>query len=285
MDFAKERIQFAKDNMKGLEDKVTQDGEGYQRVRKSFLLLLGDVSQSTVLASQYIGGVYTSRDHKGDNKAHAPMAPINVEKQMQALELLKTEVLAEDALKLPPELLRMLAPDHFYDSYDGDYYVPVRQIVSRIQTTVIDMVLDDDTLTSVQEIELQAKEGEKVLQLPDLFTALSDAILNEFDGKKAGNLKISGNRRDLQRAYIERLIDLKMGRTSSSYLLSGFPSRAPADAKNLARMELSKVLGNLNKVKAKVNADSKISDGYSRAHINSLVESIKLALEAKVITN
>jgi hypothetical protein len=291
LDFAFERINYARDTMLELDKRVVADGEGYQRVRKAFMLLMSDISQSSNLAANYIGGEYTARDHKGDDKSRLPMTPIPLEKQQQALDLLSREILSENAFPVSPELLRLMAPNHFYDADNGTYYLAFKDMVTKIQVSTMSRLLSDSTLKTVQEIELHAKPDEKVLELPLIFQTVNKAIFSELDKKPEANAtrKISSTRRALQRAYVNRLVDLVLGRTSSSMFINGMslsssqPSTAPGDARSLARRQLKLIKKQMAPNVANADDDTHGWDEYSIAHLQELYQVIEHALDAEIV--
>ena len=99
-----------------LQDRVVAKGEGWQRARDGLLRAVGRVGPAPPCSRpNYVGGEYTCRDHRGDANARPPMKPIEIAKQREAIRLLQDEILSAKAFQFKPELLRYLAPDHWYD--------------------------------------------------------------------------------------------------------------------------------------------------------------------------
>src|SRR5262249_33662008 len=87
MKFAMDRMLLAEELMKTLATKVVDKGEGYQRVRQAFDLLLGQYGNGAFLISQFVGAEYVHRDHHGDPSGRDPFVPVKAEKQGKAREL------------------------------------------------------------------------------------------------------------------------------------------------------------------------------------------------------
>ena len=284
LDYADQRIKLMKQSINGLTDRVVEDGEGYQRVRSAFNMLMGEVSQATNLTTQYIGGEYTARDHKGDPNARPPMQPIPLEKQQQALKLLHDEIFSDKAFRFPPELLRNLAPEHFRDgNRTSNYHYPVYQQVLSIQKMALSSLLDAENLQRILDIELQATKGQKVLTLPQLFDSLTNSIWSEvpLDATKQAKISISTIRRNLQRAHMQKLTAIVLGPQSGSgslmQLLGDGSGTAPADARSLARLHLK----NLNTRLAAAIASKKVTmDAYTNAHLQEIQQQIEKVLGA-----
>ena len=99
--FAKGRAELIGGLWKGLAERMTEDGEGYQRACSAFNVLLSNHGRAMHFASRYVGGLYVHRDHKGDKDARPPVVVVEPERQREALALLEAEVLGEKAYAIP----------------------------------------------------------------------------------------------------------------------------------------------------------------------------------------
>ena len=113
MKFGEDRIQLASELLKGMADRVVEKGEGYQRARTAFDMLLGQYANGTYLVSAYIGGVHMNRDHRNDPDGRDPFVPAKSDKQREALKFLQEHVLSDKTFQFSPELLRKLASDRW----------------------------------------------------------------------------------------------------------------------------------------------------------------------------
>jgi hypothetical protein len=298
LEFAESRVKLVRASLDQLQDRVVEKGEGWQRARSAFSVLLGELSRATVLATQYVGGEYTARDHRGDPNGRPPMKPIEIAKQREALRLLKDEILSAKAFQFKPELLRHLAPEHWFDERaglfgSGGYQYPLLSRAAGIQRIVLSRLLDPQTLRALQEIELHAEPGQETLELPEVFNALTDSIWSELpDGAepaKGQAITISALRRTLQREHVTRLARLVLGPkplSGSSFIELIFDgdlyTPAPADARALARRHLRQIDARIAKItEAK---DPKI-DAMSLAHLKELHEKILKVFSATLELN
>lgn len=294
LEYAGQRIRLVRAALEDLQNRVVAEGEGWQRARSAFSLLLGELSSATYLAAQYVGGEYTARDHRGDPDSRPPMKPIELAKQREAIKLLEREILSAKAFQFASELLRHLAPDHWRDDYylffgPSDYHYPVYQRVLSIQRIVLSRFLDSDVLAALQEFELHADKGEQVLRMPEVFDALTDSIWSELpaDGGKKGKLEISTIRRNLQREHVRRLSRMVLGSRPSpvsfEYLLFfDYDRPAPPDARSLARHHLRSIDGRIEKALSNKNLQI---DAYSRAHVEEIHDQIAKVLQASLEVN
>ena len=256
LEFAKDRIKLVHASLDDLQNRVVAKGEGWQRARTAFAVLIGEMARSTWLSLNYVTGEYTSRDHRNDANARPPMKPIEIAKQREALRLIQDEILSDKAFQFKPELLRSLAPEHWRDQsswfFFQPYHYPVLEYVMMIQRMALSNLMDPDTLRTLQEVSLQADPGQETLTIAEVFRALSDSIWTELpaseaDLKKDQKLTISILRRNLQREHVTRLSEMVVGPRNNSLmdliilLFYGYNRPVPPDARSLARQQLHQI--------------------------------------------
>jgi hypothetical protein len=93
----------------GLVERSVKDGEDYTKARKAFNVILGEYGQAMQFAARYVGGLYTSRSHKGDKDGKPPFTVVDAKKQRDALALLEQQVLSDKPFAFPPQLYNQLA--------------------------------------------------------------------------------------------------------------------------------------------------------------------------------
>ena len=125
LDYAKNRIKLVHASLDDLQNRVVAKGEGWQRAREAFSMLLGELSQASMLSLGYVSGEYTSRDHRAEKAQQPPMKPIDIAKQREAIRLLQDEILSDKAFQFKPELLRHLAPEHWRDRDFWFFFEPL----------------------------------------------------------------------------------------------------------------------------------------------------------------
>lgn len=263
-------IELVQSLLPGIAEKVTAKGEGYQKVRRAFSMLLSTYLRASNRALGYIGGAYTTRSHKGDPDAKAPFTMVEAARQREALDYLMQNLFSDAAYQFPPELLNMLAPNRFshWGTTEGtrlDY--PLHEVILRYQTSALASLLSSNRLERVQDAEKRYPKDAEPFTMSELFRRLSDGIWKEIDGP-AGKLTVSSFRRNLQREHIKLLSRMR--------LESGW---SPEDARSLASMHL-------RELEAKVGARVKdAGDDYTRAHLIETQDRIKRAIEASYSIN
>jgi hypothetical protein len=281
MKFAQDRILLAEELLKSLSDRAVDTGEGYQRTRLAFGILLGQYGNGGHLVSNYIGGEYMHRDHRGDPNGRDPFVPVKGDKQREALKFLQEHILSDKSFQFSPQLLRRLAADRWshWGNERGvmqpvDY--PVYDRVLNIQRVALGQLLDSSVLSRVQNNALKADKDDNPLTVAEIFRSLTDGIWNDSPGEKDGKKTMASSiaRRNLQREYIKDLSGIVLGERGRGTM--------PPDARSLARMHLR----DLGKRVDKLLTDKDMSmDDTTRAHLEECQERIAKSLSASMQAN
>ncbi|MFM8577516.1 MAG: zinc-dependent metalloprotease [Planctomycetaceae bacterium] len=276
LEFARSRADLVAQVMPVLVDRMAAQGEGYQRVRQAFGVLLSAHGQAMSIASRLIGGLYTSRSHKGDAAAPAPFTVVPAATQRDALALLEKRMFAAEPFSFPPDLTNRLVATQWLHwgsrSVDREDY-PLHEVVLMWQENVLSRLLDPLTLARVQDGELKVSQDAEAFTVAELFSRLSRAILSELETIGPGEHTprkpaISSLRRGLQRVYTARLGSLAIGAT-----------QAPSDAESIAAEELRGVDARIGALLARGDVTL---DSYSRAHLVDMQSRIRKVLDARL---
>ncbi len=292
--FAQDRVRLAQEIANGLAERVVENGEGYQRARQAFSLMLRQYGNAATLSAQYVAGEHINRDHRGDANARDPMVPVKGAKQREALKFLSEQILTDKPFTFSPELLRKLAPDRWLHwgnemaLMSGVDY-PLNERVLRIHATALDQLLSPAVLNRMQNLASKADKDDQPLQVAEVFRCLTDCVFADLplSSDKAGAAKSTIIRRNLQREYLQRLTDLVVGSKSSGggivlmggMIIIGGGGDAPPDAKSLSRMHLREIS---KRIDLALNDRKSPLDDTTRAHLEETKERIAKALNASM---
>ncbi|HTU93902.1 MAG TPA: zinc-dependent metalloprotease, partial [Gemmataceae bacterium] len=295
MKFAQERILLAEELLKGLEDRVVDKGEGYQRARLAFNVLLGQYGNGAYLTANFIGGEYMHRDHRADPGARDPFVPVQADKQREALKFLQEHVLSEKHFRFSPRLLRHLAADrwmHWGNEWNtfGSVDFPLHQRILSIQRIVLQQVFDPSVLSRIQNNAMKADKDEKPLVIAEVFRSVTDGIWNNGadadNNSKESKHHVSSSviRRNLQREHLKNLFTLVLGeRPRNEYFFYVFffgnRSTVPPDARSLARMHLRDIR---KQIEETLTSKRMEVDDTTRAHLEECRERIAKVLNASM---
>jgi hypothetical protein len=299
-DFGKEPLEFARRQTKNsaemwskVVERAVGDGDGYQRARQAFGMLLSEYWRTLAFVARYPGGIYVNRDHKGDANGRPPFKPVEAAKQREAMKLLSESAFNLPALP-PPDVLNALAATRW--SHWGmreprrlDY--PVHAQIEQMQANVLSQLLSTSTLARLHDSELKVAADADAYTLAEHLRSIVESIFTEWrEAPKPGEYNnrkpyISSIRRNLQRTTLKRLaglVNAASGGNSLAALLSGGTGGIPEDARTIVRMHLTELE---KQITALLAAQDVKLDDYSRAHLLDSQERIHKLLTAQVTTD
>lgn len=275
LEYARTRAQLVAELIPGLVDRMVKDGDDYTQARRALGVLLSQQGQSMMFAARQIGGLQTSRSHKGDKDAKPPFAAIDPKLQRDALALLEQSVLSDKPFQFPPDLLNRLAIsnwNHWGVTAPSRKDYSVHDVVLQWQDMVLGQLLSGTTLNRLHDAELRVAADQDALTTAELIERITKAVYAEVDTVKEGDFSnrkpaISSLRRNLQRSYLRRLSNLALGKTN-----------APDDCQTVAYAELGSLGARIDQMlKSNVKLDS-----YSRAHLQETTSRIQKVLDARI---
>ena len=274
--YAKSRLKLMQRLRKNLEERAVSKGEGYNRLRRAFLMQLYEAYGSATTAARYIGGEHMHRDHRGDPNARAPLVPVDTGMQREALRFICEEILSGKYFDFDPDLLRKLGPDFWADDYlalfFGGYEFPILDEVLRIQTATLLGVTGPDRLNRVMDARHKVAAGTDLLAAPEIFDALQEAIfgnLQEVTKRHSSNQMPALNdmQRNLQREYVTHLI----------YILLKGEGWYSASIQTLVRHYVSQLANDIGDSRRTAIAEL---DTFTRAHLEECEARLRSALKA-----
>jgi hypothetical protein len=273
--YAKSQAKLVAESLPNIVDGLTEKGEGYQKARRAFNVLIARQGEAMFFVSEVVGGMYVNRSHKGDDNAPAPFEVISAEKQHEALGLLEEQMFGDTPFNFPPELYSHLAAshwDHWGVTPIERVDFPAHEFILMWQDRILSKLMSSLTLARIHDTELKVPDDKEALTTAELIQRLTKSIFAETESVKSGEFTdrkpaISSLRRDLQRSYLRRLSRLALGQTS-----------APEDCQTIAYADLAALK---KRIDALLDRDMKL-DSYSRAHLEESSARIAKVVDAKM---
>jgi hypothetical protein len=201
------------------EKRLLAPGTGYQTLRNAMSTLIWQYGRAVGFGLRYIGGQQVSRAHYNDPGAPPPLKPVPASQQREALAYLNEKVFGPEAFQVPPSMLNnMLANRNWsweHNLYQGRIDYPYHTIVLGMQRGVLDRLMQPHRMARLREAENRQANA---LTVAELYNELTGAIWGEFGvGTSSAPARQSpdktleatagpGTRRELQRAYVDNLI-------------------------------------------------------------------------------
>ena len=232
-----------------LIDWIANDGEDFSDLEELYGQVLVQWSRYMGHVAPYIGGVYET--DKTFDQGGAVYEPVEAYRQREAMEFLAEYAFSDPTWALNSDILSKINQADFVDSYRGR------------QVSVLNSVLDASRLARLIEYEIRGEDTYSPFEFMD---DLRSTIWSEL----RNNSEISVYRRNLQRAYVERMESLM------TEDLSGIPAQfrqfmgitnvnvSQSDIRPIVREQLE-ILHNDVKRSA-----SRVSDRSTRIHLNDL---------------
>ncbi len=285
-DFGKDPIAYAENEIRlvnklrtGILDKFVKDGDSWAKARRGYQLTLSTQMRAVTMMANWVGGAFVHRDKKGDANGRAPVEVVPAATQRAALEFVVAHAFKDEAFGLTPELLAHMTVDKWWD--DGNVMEeatwPVHDKILGIQASVLTGLMNPGTLELVYDNEFRVPADQDALTLPELLERLHAAVFGanaaevpaeaEFTARKP---MLSSLQRNLQKEYLDRLIDL-VGPDS------GFTA-AYKPITDLASAQLAQIKGEVEQLAGREKIDA-----YTRAHAQECASKIQKALDAQYV--
>jgi len=280
LDYANNQIRIAKHNRDRIIEKLVKEGDSWSKVRRAYEMTLGLQMRAVSTMGNWLGGAFIYRDKKGDKNARLPIEVVSAKKQRDALKFVIENTFRDEAFGLTEDLLVRMTLDKWLDDWASaldDSTWPIHDRIMGIQATILANLMYPTTLRRIYDNEFLVPADEDALTLAELLDTVTDEIwseLNQESGKKYTARKpfVSSLRRNLQREYLELVIDL----TRSDYM--GTSAYKPIA--NLVTDKLRQIKDNIDN---RLNNDSDNLDPYTKAHLKDASLQIEKALEAQYI--
>jgi hypothetical protein len=267
--FVDEQFRIDDDVASRLMRRYPGDARSFQDLRSGLVTVLNNQLNNAELASKFVGGIYTSRAHRGQTRAPLPFESIPRAQQRRAFDLIDRWVLSSRAFRFSPQLLNAAAPTR-YGVHWGAYGVrrsdfPIREVIAEIQDDVIAEMFSPVNLGRVADQELKVGTPGDTMTLADLFRWTNAAVYDDL-----GRPAIAAPHRELQR----RFADLQMAITA---LPSVYADQLdlPRETQALARYSLIRLAARLD------GALGAARDDATRAHLIDLRVRVRGLLDAR----
>ena len=241
----------------------------YYQERQTFETMLIGYENAAMLAAKYVGGVYTSRDHRGQSGAAVPFVAVPRDASRRAFDLLADHVFSRRALRFSPSLLNDLGADHYLhrgvDSVERPDF-PIAEVVAAMQDDVMYRLFSPDVMSRLADQQYKVDGSRRTMSLDDLFDWMQAAVWDDPPGAAAGP---DAAHRALQRRYTNLLIAFSL---APSFIVEaiGYPS----DTAALSRYELRRIA---ERVEVELRAPQ--LDTATRAHLEDVQSRVRHALE------
>ncbi|HEY2825388.1 MAG TPA: zinc-dependent metalloprotease, partial [Gemmatimonadales bacterium] len=266
--WARQRTALVKSLIPKLPTSALADNSPAADLTGALGNMLNQYAQAVGYAVKYVGGQYVYRDHKGDPNGRPPFVNVPRAKQKEALDFLTGAAFSDTSFSIPAGVLTQLGTNRWAHwgsntTFNGRTDYPLHEQILGVQTGLLARLTSPFLFARIRDAETKFGAA-NVLTIPELVQQLTQATWSEVLGATGKN--IDASRRDLQRAYLDRMSDI----------VATPPAGMPADARSVVRYRLMDLRTRIN---AKLAAPATL-DGYTVAHLTDAKARIDHALEA-----
>ena len=223
LEWARTRVELVDQRLDNVLKWAVKEGESWYYLRQSFVRLLFEKTLVLDYVGRYIGGQYTSRDHRGDPNARPPFRLVEPDRQREALAFIEQNLFQDSFFSFPPELLNHLTTPRWahagaYVDYTVDF--PIHEFISFMQWWNLFDRLHPGVLRRVHDAELKAT-GETKFTVAEYLQRMQMACWSDVSQDRArqgawteATPFLSSIRRSLQREYlylVEPLVRVQPG--------------------------------------------------------------------------
>lgn len=260
------RAQLVAEMWTRIPQHVATDNGRYAELTDAFGSLLGQYGRALTTGVKYIGGQYAYRDHMADPQGRPPFVAVPRARQREALAFITEYGFGPGAFAVPQDVLAKLGANRWshwgeQTTVNGRIDFPFHEQVLGMQTALLNAITSPMTFARIRDAERKFGSA-STLPIPELMDELTRAVWAEA---YTPGRSVSSMRRDLQRAYLDRM----------TTILVTPPARMPADARAVARVRLMDLRGRISR---SLNAGG--TDAYTVAHLTEARARIDKALEA-----
>jgi hypothetical protein len=239
-----------------LYESAYSEGKSFTLLSELYDDVLGQWSREMGHVANIPGGVITERKVFG---SPGPVFSIVAkDRQRGAVQFLRDQVFTTPLWLLDEKIAQLLQPSD------------VAQRLSSMQTRILRTVMSSDKLLRL--LDQQTRFTGAAYSVDELLTDVEAAVFAEVQAKAP----IDFYRRNLQRAYVQDLIDKSSAPSSSGDFFMVFmrgPSTYSTDVRAIARQRLTTLKKTLSGLRS--------ADALTRAHVEDLVLQITTALDPK----
>lgn len=201
--WAEQRVAMINDTLAVLPERFAVEGETYQGLYNSYLILTGQRFGAANVASRHVGGIYNNRAAVGQPGAETPFVPVPRELQERALAVVADGLFAPDAFAAEEAFAdRLQRQRRMFDHFGTDEDPGLHARALGMQLAVLAHLTHENVLERMTDSRRYGGEYPVAEYMADLTAAIFDADIGG---------EVNTYRQNLQVAYLTRLIAIADG--------------------------------------------------------------------------
>ena len=223
-----------------------EEGKDYSALQELYGQVINQLGRYMRHVGTNVGGVYEHR--KTSDEAGFVYSPVARARQRDAVRFINDQLFITPSWLIAPDILQRIESGGMMDR------------LRNLQVQTLNRLFDGDRLNRPSETE--ALHGSSAYRITDLFTDMQNGVWSELESRT----QIDPFRRNLQRAYLDKMADL-MEEEEAKYDQS--------DIKAVTRGMLDRLREDLNK------SVGRQKDNISKFHLQDALARVEKILEGK----
>lgn len=257
--WASKHSELVDETLAALPDRMLENGESYQALLNSYLILSAQKAGAARVASRWVGGVFNNRAAVGQRGAEQPLVPVPVAEQRRALATVSAIAFAPGAFDAGEELLsRLQFQRRGFSTFGTNVDPKPHGRALTIQRGLLDHLMHPNVLARLTDSRRYGGEY-------PVSTYVSELTGTIFDADRQG--AVNTYRQNLQIEYLNRLISAAKG---------GNTQRGPGGARRGPSYDYvarSAALASIETIKQIANAPAGDAETQAhRVHMKALID-------------
>jgi hypothetical protein len=234
--------------------RLARDNTTWQEIYDAYGRLTGEIGRQGMIASRWIGGVFSNKAMQGQAGAGVPLKPVPIKRQLAAMQLLRDEIFAPQAFSFSPDFYQHLQQARRAENFwEKPQAAQLHKRILQQQKLALDHLLHPNVMQRIVDSQLYGNE----YPLTQMLNALTGAI---FEADISG--PVNTRRQELQGEYLAQLLAIIAENSATGHTQVG---RSAA---------MGQVLGVQNML-----GNRPTSDAATQAHTAALLLDIERAMD------
>jgi hypothetical protein len=178
--------------------RLAQQGASWQEMYNAYQRLSGEIGRQGMVASRWIGGVFTDKAMQGQAGAGLPLEAVPLAQQKKAMALIREELFAPDAFSFEPDFYHYLQQARRGSNFrEQPQAAQLHARTLQLQKQALDHLLHPKVMHRILDSQLYGNEYDLATMSSDLTDAIFAADITT---------SVNTQRQQLQGEYVRQLI-------------------------------------------------------------------------------
>lgn len=195
---AKARVALIRTTAPKARERLAQQGASWQSMYNAYQRLTGEIGRQGMVASRWIGGVFTDKAMQGQPGGGVPLEAVPLAQQKQAMALIQKDVFAPDAFSFAPDFYHYLKQTRRGANFaEQPQAAHPHARTLQMQKQALDHLLHPIVMQRILDSEFYGNQYDLATMTGDL----TDAV---FAADRSS--RVNTQRQQLQGEYVRQLI-------------------------------------------------------------------------------